>query len=265
MSQRLYFRVEQVLPLAEHAVSCPSHYLTREQVAAGAPLRPALILASTDDGIALSSNGVPVWYDEDGQQHTALAWTWHHPASGQRGTDTTVGDADRFLPLYQGSRDRRHPLISMLRSGAQRGGHWLVIDTDPAQVASRDRFQVVDHRDDTLPADAPWVRATVTAGAVWHGQYPALVADGYTVSGDDVIARFDLATVQQMAADLALVHACGDSMPGEVAALRLAGDVVVVSFSHDDGHEERWVEVDRVHPDRQGFYPVGAYLWPWTR
>ena len=245
-------------------MACPSHRLTQEQTAAGARQDPALILAPTD-GVALSSNGVPLWYDQDGQVHTAEAWTWYHPASGRHGADAPPEAAHRFLPLFRGSRDRRHPLITVLRSGAQRGGHWLVVDPDPAQVASGDRFRVVDHRDDTVPADASWVRMTVTAAAVRYGRYPALVADGYTVRGEDLIARFDRATVEQMAADLALAHAHGDAMPGEVAALRLAGDVLVVSFSQDDGHEERWVEVDRVHPDRQCYYPVGAYLWPWTR
>jgi hypothetical protein len=34
------------------------------------------------------------------------------------------------------------------------------------------------------------------------GQYPALVADGYTVCGDDVLARFDRPTLSGMIADL---------------------------------------------------------------
>jgi hypothetical protein len=268
-SSRLWFRLDEVRPIAEHAMACPSHHLTREQVAAGARLRPALTWTPTDDGVALSSNGVPLWYDDDGQVHAAHAWTWHHPASGRRGSDaaindTAVNDADRYLPLLRRYRDRRLPLITRLRKGAEHGGHWFVVDTDPARDASRDRYQVLDHRDDLMPPNAPWVRMTVTAGAVWHGQYPALVADGYTVRGDDVIARFERPVVEQMAADLALVHACGDSMPGEVAALRFDGDVLSVEFGHDDGHEERWIEVDRVHPDRQGYYAVGAYLWPWT-
>jgi hypothetical protein len=304
VSHRLYFRVEEALPLAEHAMSCPSHALTREQVAAAARLRPALILTATAGGIGLASNGVPSWYDEDGDSHTAPAWTWHHPGSGRRGTDTAAtnlaltdtapadtGPADtapagaaltgtaassaptaaaaaataaRFLPLSRRSRDRRDSLIRLLRTGARRGGHWLVIDTNPARHGSHDRWQVVDHRADLLPADTAWTATTVTAATVWHHRYPALVADGYTVRGDDVIARFDRDTVEQMATDLATVHAIGDSMPGEVASLHLDGDVAVVSFSHDDGQQESWAEVDRVQPDRQGFYMIGAYLWPWA-
>jgi hypothetical protein len=294
VSHRLYFRVDEVLPLAEHAMSCPSHGLTPEQVAAGARLRPALILTATADGIGLASNGVPAWYDEDGERHTAPAWTWRHPGSGRRGTDAAAiataitgtahtgkaltgaassgaptgaeagGQAARFLPLSRRHWDRRYPVIKVLRIGAQRGGHWFIVDTDPTHPGGRDRFRVVDHRADLLPANAAWTATTVTAAAVWHHEYRALVADGYTVRGDDVIARFDRATVEQMATDLAEVHGLGDSMPGEVAALRFDGDVVVVSFSHDDGHEESWTEVDRVYPDGQGFYPIGAYLWPWT-
>jgi hypothetical protein len=284
VSHLLYFRIEQALPLAEYAMSCPTHRLTPEQVAAGARLRPALILTAAADGIGLASNGVPSWYDEDGDLHTAPAWTWHHPGRGRRGTDTAAGNialtgtavtgapasavmgasAARFLPLSRRYRDRRDPLIRLLRTGAHGGGHWFVVDTDPAHTSSRDRLRVVDHRDDLLPAGTAWTATTVTAAAVWHYRYPALVADGYTVRGDDVIARFDRATVEQMAADLAAVHACGDSMPGEVAALHLDGDVVVVSFSHDDGQQESWAEVDRVHPDGQGFYAIGAYLWPWV-
>jgi hypothetical protein len=62
--------------------------------------------------------------------------------------------------------------------------------------------------------------------AVAHSADPALVADGYTVRGDDVLARFDRATVEQMAADLAVANA--DSMPGEIAVLRFDGAALLV-------------------------------------
>jgi hypothetical protein len=310
VSHLLYFRVEQALPLAEHAMSCPTHRLTPEQVAAGARLRPALVLTATADGIGLSSNGVPSWCDDAGDLHTAPAWTWHHPGSGRRGTDTAAtdlaltdtaatdlhldsaraarptqaadaedlanvvaihaaaNDAGRFLSLTRRYRDRRDPLITVLRRGARRGGHWLVLDTDPTHRHSRGRFQVVDHRDDLLPASTTWTATTVTAPQVWYHRYPALVADGYTVhGGDGLIARFDHSTVAQMSADLAGMHIQADSMPGEVAALRRIDDdpaAVGVAFSRDDGVTERWVEVDRVYPDAQGFYAIGTYLWPWT-
>jgi hypothetical protein len=122
--------------------------------------------------------------------------------------------------------------------------------------------RLVDHRGDIAPADARWTPAAVTAAAVAHGIYPALVADGYTVRGDDVLARFDRATVEQMAADLAVANV--DSMPGEFAVLRFDGDVLLVLWEHDAGLQTRQHEIDRVYPDPGGYYGAGAYLWPWT-
>jgi hypothetical protein len=68
-------------------MACPSHRLTTAQVRAGFPLRPALIwTAATNEEDALSSNGIPAWYDEDGQDHAAPARTWKHRATGRRGS-----------------------------------------------------------------------------------------------------------------------------------------------------------------------------------
>ena len=84
---------------------------------------------------------------------------------------------------------------------------------------------------------------------------------------DDVLARFDRPTVERMVADLHRVRADtdprSDPMPGEFAALHLDGDVLVVSFEHDDGEHTRLVEIERVYPDAEGYYSVGAYVWPW--
>jgi hypothetical protein len=111
------------------------------------------------------------------------------------------------------------------------------------------------------------VPATVTAPAVGHGWYPTLIADGYQVGPDDVIARFDRATVEQMALDLIERHAddnpATDAMPGEFAVLGFDGDALVVWWERDDGCQTWLAEIDRVHPDAQGRYAVGAYLWPW--
>src|SRR5215471_18976840 len=51
-----------------HAMACPAHRITTAQVRAGATPQPALIWTATgtDNLDTLSSNGVPVWYDEDG-------------------------------------------------------------------------------------------------------------------------------------------------------------------------------------------------------
>jgi hypothetical protein len=266
MTTLVWFRLDETIAVAEHAMACPAQRITTAQVHAGARLRPALIWTTTDDEDALSSNGVPSWYDEDGQVHAARAWTWQHPATARRGT-TDQTDVQRFLPLVRRHRDRRYPLITQLRNGGLRGGHWFVVDTDPQAAGSRDQFQVLDHRTEIAPPEATWVPATVTARAVASGQYPALVADGYTVRGDDVLARFDRPTVEQMIADLEAVHADTnprtDAMPGEFAVLRFDGDVLQVWWEHDDGHTTRTVEIDRVHADAAGLFAAGAYLWPW--
>ena len=54
------------------------------------------------------------------------------------------------------------------------------------------------------------------------------------------------------------------SMPGELPLLRIDGSAVAVLWSHDDGLQERWVEVDRVYPDHEGRYAVGAFHWRWS-
>jgi hypothetical protein len=52
-------------------------------------------------------------------------------------------------------------------------------------------------------------------------------------------------------------------MPGEYPLVRLTGDTLLVLQERDDGDTVTWREADRIHPDRDGRYPVGAYLWPW--
>ncbi|SRR6266511_1711244 len=263
----LWFRAEEVLPIAEHAIVCPERTITNAQIRAGARLRPALIWTSAGEDELLSSNGVPRWFNEDGSEHAVAAHTWLHIHTGRRGVPTVTDDAQRFFPLRRRHRDGRYPLIKLLRTGAQHGGHWFVVDTDPANAASPDRFTVLDHRDEIAPPDIIWIPATVTAPALAHGSYPALIADGYTVRGDDVLARFDRATVEQMVTDMAAVHAdtdpATDPMPGEFAVLQCDGDVLRVLAEHDDGEQVHLGEIDRVYPDAGGLYPVGAYVWPW--
>ena len=264
MSTRAWFRTEEVHPIAEHAIACPAHRITTAQVRAGFPLRPALIWTATTERVALSSNGVPAWYDEDGQDHDAPAWTWQHRPTGRHGV-AILGFDTAYLPLT--SAGSRPPVIEALRDGQRAGGHWVVVDLDAAggHVIGPRAVRLVDHRDEIAPPEATWQPATVTAAAVAHGvyplAYPALVADGYTVRGDDVLARFDRATVEQMADDLRIANAA--SMPGEIAILRFDGDVLLVLWEHDDGLQTRQREIDRVYPDPDGFFSVGAYLWPW--
>jgi len=266
MSALVWFRTEEVLPLAEHAMACPSQRITTAQVRASFPLRPALIWTATADEEALSSNGVPAWYGHDGQLHAAPARTWTHPASGRRGTPACPGFDTAYLPLdpptNPGPRGKR-PVIEALRDGQHTGAHWIAITIAAGKpLIHPDRVRLLDHRDGIAPAQARWTPAAVTAAAVARGVYPALIADGYTVRGDDVLVRFDRPTVEQMAADLDVANT--DSMPGEIAVLRFDGDALLVLWEHDDGLQIRQREIDRVYPDPGGYYSVGAYLWPWT-
>ena len=278
---RLWFHLEEVLPIAEHAMACTNWRLIIEPDG-GPYVQPALIWESTGGRELLSSNGEPGWYDENGRIHTAAARMAQYTAAGGGGAPAAAA-AIRFLPLglpdsAWGRRPlkkisrclggRRFPdtLIARLRQGAARNAHWLAVDPGPGHNA--ERFWVVDHREGIVPDDAVWEPAYVTSPAVLSGQYPALIAQGYSAHGQgDVIARFDRPTVLRMITCLANVRARTNSdavpLPGQVASLRFDRDALVVSWSYDDGEREVWGEIDRVHPDRDGFYAVGAYLWPW--
>jgi len=85
--------------VAEHAVACRHHRLTPAQVRAGARSGPALVWQATVIGDVLASTGVPAWFDDDGANHTAWAWTWQHAATGQRASAGTPGYDTAYLPL----------------------------------------------------------------------------------------------------------------------------------------------------------------------
>ncbi len=270
-----WFRLDEVLPLAQRAVACPAHGLRRAQVLAGMPLGPALIWTATDRGDTLISNGVPAWYDQTGQEHAAAAWTWRHTGTGRCGSAAQPGYHTAYLPL-----DAEHgeaSLIARLREARQAGRHWVAVAIDPAgeHLITADAVRLLDHREEVVPRDAAWSPAVVTAAAVGGGWYPALIADGYRVLGRDgdddgdcgVIARFDRATVDELVADLIALHADTDArtdpMPGEFAVAGFDRDALVVWWEYDDGQTTRLVEIDRVYPDPDGLFAVGAYLWPW--
>lgn len=242
-------------------MACPDHRVTTPNLRDGLPVRPALIWTASTDDVALSSSGVPHWYDQDGQQHTAAARTWKHHAGTTPGATRTGGDT-AYVPLD--TARGRLSVIDLLREGRHTGAHWVAIDLDAitGYRIGPDAVALLGHRDQIAPPHTTWRPAVVTAAAVADIGYPALVADGYTTRGDDVLARFDRHTVEEMAADLAVVNLA--SMPGELAVLRFDGDVLVVLVEHDDGVQTREREIDRVYPDAGGFYSVGAYLWPWT-
>ncbi|MCW6007695.1 hypothetical protein K1W54_24555 [Micromonospora sp. CPCC 205371] len=267
MPTHAWFRVDEAHPIAEHAVACPQRRLTTAEVRAGAPQRPALVWQSTPAGDVLASNGAPAWYDQTGEEHTARAWTWQHTATGRRHSAAQPDYDTAYLPLDTDAD--RAPVIELLREARYTGRHWLALDLDPGQqhLITSDAVRLLDHRDQIAPPNARWVAATVSADAVGHGWYPALIADGYRIGPDDVIARFNRASVEQMVLDLIERHAddnpATDPMPGELAVLGFDADALVVSWERDDGSHTWLHEIDRVYPDEQGLYAVGAYLWPW--
>jgi hypothetical protein len=97
--------------------------------------------------------------------------------------------------------------------------------------------------------------------------YPALVADGYTTDAGFELPRFDAATVEQMIADLQAVTPIPTGTPTPCpASTRWCGSPATrcwCSRSATTATRSPGWEADRVHPDRDGRYPVGAYLWPW--
>ncbi|QGN49786.1 hypothetical protein GKC29_25140 [Micromonospora sp. WMMC415] len=267
MSYRLWFRLDDVLPLAEHAMACPAHRITGAQARGLAPLAPGLIWTGTSRRDVLVSNGLPGWYSKSGDVHAAEAGTWRHITTDRHGVAGRPDYFQAFLPLRAGQA--LGPVISMLRGARHTGRHWVTVDIDPADghLIGPDRVRVVQHRDQLIPPDGGWALAMVTSRAVAGRVYPALVADGYTSDAGYQLPRFDRATVEQMIADLDAVHAnpdrSTDPMPGEYPHLRLTGDVLVVFDEHDDGEHVTYRETDRVHPDPEGRYPLGAYTWPW--
>ncbi|MGK5741499.1 hypothetical protein [Micromonospora sp. URMC 103] len=269
MSHRLWFRLDDVLPLAEHALACPVHRITGAQARGLTPLGAGLIWTGTSTGDVLVSNGLHGWYSEFGDVHTADARTWRHLSADRHGVAGRSDYFQGFLPLQAGCA--LGPVIGMLRDARHSGRHWVTVDIDPADghLIGSDRVRVVEHRDQLIPADGRWIPATVTSTAVAGAAYPALVADGYISDSGHELPRFDRATVEQMIADLDTVHANpnrrSDPMPGEYPHLRLTGDVLVVFDEHDDGEHVTYRESDRFYPDAGGRYALGAYTWPWQR
>ena len=254
---RLWWRLDDVLPLAEHALTAPEHRITGQQVLAKAATRPALIWNCEPSGDWISSNGVPIWYDEDGRARRVQARTWRHTPTGILGTPGQPDRAAGFLRLNRRSRGpARRSLIGLLHHGARR--HWVALN--PTALHTADGVAVLDHRDDIAPPDATWSPATVTARDVGGLAYPAWVAEDYTAA-DGVLARFDYPTVRQIAHDLNRLRV--DDMPGEHPVITWDTDVAVISVDTDDGTTARRVEADRVYPDADGRYSIGAYLWPW--
>jgi hypothetical protein len=263
MSHRLWFRIDDILPLAEHAAATIAHRKTRQQYQAGLPDQAALIWSQDTDGDWLSSNGVPRWCDADGADHRVLAETWAHTATGATGNPVPADDGHGFLPLHTAHLDGRRSLLDLLRFACQQGMHWFGLHPDLASDDTNDRYRISRSRGDITPPLSTWTPTTVTCDIAGGGAYRAMAATGYTTcDGTGVLCRFPLFAVQRMAAHLDGLYP-GD-MPGEHPRLRFDSNEVVIEWETDNGLDSRWIEHDRIMPDANRCYAIGAYQWPWT-
>jgi hypothetical protein len=259
---RLWYHLDEVLPLAVHAVSTPQHAITAAGLLAGAPLLPALIWQAEPDGDTLTSNGLPGWYGRDGREHAARARRWQRPAAD---CGTTAAGRCGFLPL-RGVPGTQFHVIDWLQQAHARGAHWLSISPGHRPAISPDQFDVSEQRDDRYPPDATWVEATVACVPLTgSGSYPALIADGYHSNhSSGVLARFDRATVAQLMDDLRQARPDHGHLPDAFPVLRWSGDRIEVYAMNIDGLPGLH-RYDVVGPDPDGWYPLGAHLWPWLR
>jgi hypothetical protein len=262
MPARLWFRLDDVLALAEHAMVCTAWRLTGAQALALGPTGPALTWTRTDTDDLLHSTGLPGWHNPDGTPHAATAYTLRHTATGRRVTSIPPTYERAYLPL--GAVDKGQPsLIDLLRAGRHQFLPWVAIDLDGSALLGARHVRVFDHRDDVAPDQVRWTPAMVTCTPVLHHAYPALIAAGFTTDSGDLVARFDRPTVARIADDLHDLRVLGDAMPGEYPALRFDGDTLLIEEEHDDPDEVFLQIADRCYPDPDGFYPLAAYLWPW--
>ncbi|WP_430788170.1 hypothetical protein [Actinoplanes sp. G11-F43] len=261
-ADRLWFHLDEVLPLAVHAVSTPRRGITAAGLLAGSPLLPALIWQAEPDGDTLTSNGLPGWYDRKGGEHAAHARRWQRRGAASR---MTVGDCCGLLPL-RGVADTPLPLIDWLQQAHARGAHWLSITPTRRPVIGPDQCDVSEQRGDLYPPATTWVEATVVCVPLTgSGSYPALVADGYHSNhGGGLLARFDRATADQMIGDLRQSRPEHRPVPDAYPVLRWAGDRIEVYAEGIDGLPGLRRH-DVVGPDPDGRYPLGAHLWPWLR
>ncbi|KUL31422.1 hypothetical protein ADL15_22050 [Actinoplanes awajinensis subsp. mycoplanecinus] len=255
MPDRLWFHLNDVAQLALHAVGTPYLALTAAQLIAFAPLVPALTWQSGPDGDALTSNGLPGWYDENGRQKVARAHAWRTQDTAARVTARRYG----YLPLITADGDAQ--LFSQLIE-VSRDKHWLSLDvTSHDPVINLDQVEVAEQHGGAYPSDVIWTEATVAC--VPHtgsGLYPALIADGYHNIHGGVLARFDASTVTRMILDLGRAYG---SQPGARASLRWAGDRVEVFAEYLGGGSHTRHRCDVIGPDPEGLYPIGGHRWTW--
>jgi hypothetical protein len=258
---RLWFRTDEVLALAEHAMNCPTQARTGAQSAALAADGPALTWTSNGGMDLLTSNGIPGWHDPNGALQHAEAYTWQHRTGGY-GTAWQPGYSTAHLPLTASPNET---VIDTLRAAARTGRYWVSVDVHPGDgyLIAAHRIAAHTTRREVVPEGARWHRDTVTCPEVGGTGYPAWVATDYRADAGGLLARFDRATTDVMVGDLHRLHHHPASMPGEYPLARFDGDTVVLLTEHDDGDTVSYRETDQVEPDADGRYPIGAYLWPW--
>ncbi|MBV1854562.1 hypothetical protein [Catellatospora tritici] len=256
---KIWWRLADVSPLAEHAVHTPTVNTPTHLLRAPSGVS-ALIWEQDETGSeTLRSNGWPGWYDKTGQPHRAHALTWQHPVSGTSGThDHANPQHDLLLLKVRRRANATRPLIDTIRWGVKKKHHWFWIATTRPFACG-----TADHRNEIVPADATWVTAEVAAPTLEDLSYQAVIAEGYK-GADGVLPRFTRDTVAEMIADLGELNSHPASMPGEFPSMRFDGEVAVISWQQHSLSDERVLEIDRCYPDAEGLYAAGAYQWTWS-
>jgi hypothetical protein len=254
---RYWFRLDDVAPLTAHAFGCELHTTTRAESLAGANNGPALIFSSTREGATLRSNGDPAWYDHDGRVHVAYATAWWHTATGRTSHVHLSDYVHAFLPLTG-------QVMHLIRTARSAGDSWISIHIDARDqhLISPYAIRTATQRDNVVPAGCRWRPAVVTCTETGSVDYPAQIPDGYTTAAGHALPRFDRATIARIATDLDRLRAI-DAMPGAYPILRLRGDdlTVLEELTYDGNWTCR--QVDRLRPDPDGYFPLGAYQWAW--
>jgi len=249
MSDRLWFPLNDVLALAEHAARSGWHRPSPDQRDANVLGTPALVFL-IDRGIAFTSSGQRP--DSSPPWTSATVWAdGHGPDTGsrhRRSTATGADDRALYLPLTEPDHTGR-ALLEDLRADAAHGARWFVLDVDSDHVTFETRLT---REDRPSPGAATWIPARVEIAGLL-GPYDAQIADGRTWNGW-AIPRFTAETAARMATDtqaLAVRHA-----PDVIQIVRLRVEIV----SHAGTPRE---EVETVEADADGLFPIGAYAWTW--
>lgn len=254
---RHWFRLDDLAPLAAHAIACDRH-TTRAEVLARANNGPALILSSTSQGANLRSNGSPAWYDHDGGEHVAPASTWLHVPTGRTGHVHLSDYVHAYFPLID-------QVMHLLRTARLSGHSWITVYINPhdQHLIAPYAIHATETRDSIVPITTPWQKAAVTCAEVRDVAYPALIPDGYTTQIGNALPRFDRNTIVRIIADLDRTRPSPDATPGDNPILRLHGDTLTVLEEQPAGGNWTYRQVERLRPDRDGYFALGAYQWGW--